>query len=84
MPEYIVIGMVCLLYTSPSCWAGQIALFDALGKGVYGWREAGKLAAYAFCWEDTAQEAFGMTPEREQGLLEVLRKDAFPDRMPYR
>ena len=67
----------CRIARSPSCWAGQIALFDALGKGVYGWREAGKLAAYAFCWEDTAQEAFGMTPEREQGLLEVLRKDAF-------
>lgn len=46
----------CRIARSPSCWAGQIALFDALGKGVYGWREAGKLAAYAFCWEDTAQK----------------------------
>ena len=67
----------CRIARGPSYWAGQIALFDALGRGVYGWREDGRLAAYAFCWEDTAQEAFGMTPEREQGLLEVLRKDAF-------
>lgn len=37
-------------------WNAQLALFDTLGAGVYGWFKDGTLTGYAFCWEDNAQE----------------------------
>lgn len=53
-------------------WRMQLSLFDALGAGVYGWFGEDGLAAYAFCWADGAQEAVGMRPAYEQGLLQTL------------
>lgn len=55
-------------------WIQQIRLFDHLGKGVFGFFEEDKLCAYAFCWQDSVQEAFGLNPAREQGLLELVGK----------
>lgn len=62
----------CHMIRDSAYWQGQIDMFDALGKGVFGWFENGKLTAYAFCWEDSAQEAVGLTGERAQGLLNEL------------
>ena len=42
---------LCLLRTDAD-WQAQLALFDALGYGVYGWESAGHLTAYAFVWQD--------------------------------
>lgn len=56
-------------------WARQIAMFDALGAGVYGWFEGERLTAYAFCWEDNAQEAVGLTERQGRGLLTVLGRE---------
>ena len=56
-------------------WSRQIAMFDALGVGVYGWFDGAALTAYAFCWEDTAQEAIGLTANRERGLLNALSRE---------
>lgn len=56
-------------------WSRQIAMFDALGAGVYGWFDGAALTAYAFCWEDTAQEAIGLTANRERGLLNALSRE---------
>ena len=50
-------------------------MFDALGVGVYGWFDGAALTAYAFCWEDTAQEAIGLTANRERGLLNALSRE---------
>lgn len=57
-------------------WRRQIALFDTLGKGVYGWYEGGALAAYAFCWENEAQETVGLTEPYAQGLMRTLGIEA--------
>lgn len=56
-------------------WKKQLAMFDKLGEGAYGWWENGRLAAYAFCWENEAQEALGMTPARAQGLITTLGQE---------
>ena len=48
-------------------------MFDALGVGVYGWFDGAALTAYAFCWEDTAQEAIGLTANREKGTAECAQ-----------
>ncbi len=50
-------------------------MFDALGVGVYGWFDGAALTAYAFCWEDTAQEAIRLTANPERGLLNALRRE---------
>ncbi len=65
----------CHILRSPAEWRKQIALFEALGKGVYGWLENGKLSGYVFCYGDSVQEAFGMTEKRYQGLLRELKTD---------
>lgn len=62
----------------PSFWVAQLALFDTLGAGAYGWEGGNGLAAYAFCWKDSAQEAVGLCPAYEQGLLQTLGLDALP------
>lgn len=62
----------CLIVRDEAYWCAQIDMFDALGAGVFGWFTGDTLAAYAFCWTDTVQEAFGLTEEREQGLLSAL------------
>ncbi len=66
----------CHIMRSEAYWQGQIRLFNTIGAGAFGWEESGKLAAYAFCWKDFAQEAIGLTDEREQGLLLALGCDA--------
>ncbi len=65
----------CRIVRDAAYWQAQIAMFDALAKGVYGWFDGEKLSACAFCWEDNAQEALGMTPAQAQGLLSVLGRD---------
>lgn len=62
----------CRMMRDKAYWRAQLAMFDALGAGVFGWFAGETLAAYAFCWTDTVQEAFGLTPGREQGLLAAL------------
>lgn len=66
----------CCIVREPADWQAQLALFDTLGRGVYGWFDGAHLTAYAFCWEDTVQEAFGLTARQEQGLLVVLGQEA--------
>ncbi|MDO5142749.1 MAG: GNAT family N-acetyltransferase [Eubacteriales bacterium] len=65
----------CRIVREQADWQAQLDLFDALAKGAYGWFEDGQLTAYAFCWADNAQEALGLTPAQEQGLLDVLGRD---------
>ena len=73
---YAKLTPACRVLRDEAYWNGQLALFDALGVGVFGWfDESGMLAAYAFCWADHAQETLGMTPAREQGLLRALGLD---------
>ena len=73
---YARLAPACRVARDAAYWEGQLALFDALGAGAFGWfAENGALAAYAFCWADNAQEALGMTPAREQGLLAALGAD---------
>lgn len=62
----------CCIVRDETYWCAQIDMFDALGAGVFGWFAGDTLAAYAFCWTDTVQEAFGLTEAREQGLLAAL------------
>lgn len=62
----------CRIVRDQAYWQAQLAMFDALGAGVFGWFSDGALAAYAFCWADNVQEALGLTPAREQGLLTAL------------
>ena len=66
----------CRIVCDTAYWQAQLAMFDVLARGAYGWFEGGKLTAYAFCWEDNAQEALGMTPAQAQGLLEALSRDS--------
>lgn len=66
----------CYIVRDEAYWKKQLAMFDELGQGAYGWWENGRLAAYAFCWENTAQEALGMTPDRAQGLITALGQEA--------
>lgn len=66
----------CRIARDAAYWQAQLAMFDALARGAYGWFEGGKLTAYAFCWEDNAQEALGMTPAQAQGLLDALGRDS--------
>lgn len=65
----------CRIARDRAYWQAQINLFDALAKGAYGWFDGERLTAYAFCWEDNAQEALGMSPEQAQGLLHALGRD---------
>lgn len=62
----------CRIVRAETYWRAQLDMFDALGAGVFGWFAGDMLAAYAFCWTDNVQEAFGLTPAREQGLLTAL------------
>ena len=54
----------CRIERDTAYWNAQLALFDTLGAGVYGWFKDETLTGYAFCWEDNVQE-----------LLDVLRRD---------
>ncbi len=65
----------CHIIRSGDEWLKQISLFDALGKGVYGWFEDKRLSAYAFCYGDSVQEAAGLTQNRLCGLLSELGTD---------
>ena len=64
----------CLLRTEED-WRRQIALFDALGAGVFGLEHDGALTDYAFVWQDGAdklwaQEACGaQTAQLAQAIL---------------
>lgn len=69
---YDALAPDCRVLRSAAYWRGQLELFDALGAGVLGWFAGGALAAYACCWADSVQEAAGLTPMREQGLLQAL------------
>ncbi len=68
---------LCYVERDVKEWQRQINLFNTLGKGAYGWFTEGRISAYAFCWEDNAQEASGMTEGQKQGLLREMGKDAF-------
>ena len=63
----------CRIERDTAYWNAQLALFDTLGAGVYGWFKDGTLTGYAFCWEDNAQELLGADDAQLQGLLDVLR-----------
>ncbi|WP_283675208.1 GNAT family N-acetyltransferase [Butyricicoccus sp. Marseille-Q5471] len=65
----------CAVLRDAAEWKRQMKLFDTLGKGVFGWFDGNELTAYAFCWEDAAQEAMGLTDVRAQGLLDLLGVD---------
>ena len=65
----------CRIERDTAYWNAQLALFDTLGAGVYGWFKDGTLTGYAFCWEDNAQELLGADDAQLQGLLDVLRRD---------
>lgn len=72
---YDALTPACRIARDEGYWRGQLALFDALGAGAYGWFDGGKMTAYAFCWADNAQEALGLTAPQEQGLLETLGRE---------
>lgn len=63
-------------------WSRQIAMFDTLGVGVYGWFEGERLVSYAFCWEDNAQEAIGLTGRQGRGLLKTLSRESLTITVP--
>ncbi len=77
------IPALCTLYPSSGTrvlrteddWRAQLALFDALGAGAFGLVQDGRLAAYAFVWQDGAeklwaQEACGTaTAQLAQAIL---------------
>lgn len=73
--RYEALDTSCLPQRLDAYWAAQMNMFDTLGRGVYGWFDGDTLTAYAFCWADTAQEAIGLTPPQEQGLLQILERD---------
>lgn len=59
----------------PEEWARQLALFDALGAGVFGFYEGAALRAYAFVWGGEtpwAQELVAETPEAAHALCSAL------------
>lgn len=62
----------CSIERDTAYWNAQLALFDTLGAGVYGWFEDETLTGYAFCWEDNAQELLGADDAQMQGLLQTL------------
>lgn len=62
----------CRIERDTAYWNAQLALFDTLGAGVYGWFEDETLTGYAFCWEDNAQELLGADDAQMQGLLQTL------------
>jgi len=74
--RYEAVPAACRMCRTATDWTALLRLFDTLGKGAYGWFEAGRLTAYAFCWADNAQEAIGLTPQQEQGLLCILACDS--------
>ena len=65
----------CRIVRNLDYWSMQLALFDTVGAGVFGWIVDGALDGYAFCWTDSVQEAFGLTPARAQGLLSALGQE---------
>lgn len=66
----------CRIVRDEDEWARQLTMFDEIAAGAYGWFDGDALRAYAFCWQDNAQEVFGLTAAREQGLLLALGQDA--------
>ena len=62
----------CRIERDTAYWNAQLALFDTLGAGVYGWFEDETLTGYAFCWEDNVQELLGADDAQMQGLLQTL------------
>lgn len=69
---YNRLAPACRIDRDAAYWQKQLAMFDMVGAGVYGWFADGALDGFAFCWQNSVQEAFGLTPAREQGLLAVL------------
>ena len=65
----------CRIERDSDYWNAQLAMFDALGAGAYGWFDGDALTGYAFCWEDNAQELLGATDAQLQGLLDTLGRD---------
>lgn len=65
----------CHIARDAAYWRGQLAMFDALGRGAYGWFTGETLTACAFCWADSAQEALGLTEAQGQGLLHALGRE---------
>ena len=69
------------LMRSEQDWREQIALFDTVGMGVYGYEHNGIISAYAFVWPDGAnklwaQECFGEDVfTLAQGLLHLHHCD---------
>ncbi len=72
---YETLAPSCHVIRSGDEWLKQLSLFDALGKGVYGWFEDKLLTAYAFCYGDAVQEAAGVTESQFCGLLRELGTD---------
>lgn len=68
----------CAVMRSHAEWEEQLAMFNALGAGAYGWFEEETLTAYAFCWADNTQEAVGVSQAQAQGLLDALQVDRLP------
>ncbi len=62
----------CRIERDTAYWNAQLALFDTLGAGVYGWFKDETLTGYAFCWEDNVQELLGADDAQMQGLLQTL------------
>ena len=65
----------CKIERDTAYWNAQIAMFDALGAGAYGWFDGETLTGSAFCWEDNAPEALGVSDAQMQGLLDTLGRD---------
>lgn len=65
----------CYVERSQKDWQEQLLLFETLGEGVFGFYEEGKLAAYAFCWENSIQEGIGLTQSHTNMLLTLLGCD---------
>ena len=62
----------CRIERDKAYWNAQLALFDTLGAGVYGWFKDETLTGYAFCWEDNAQELLGVYSEGGMQALSAL------------
>lgn len=69
---YDRLAPACRIERDAAYWRTQFWLFDIVGAGVFGWFTDGALDGFALCWTGGVQEAFGLTPAREQGLLAAL------------